>query len=91
MAYAGAEFATKVIRALAGGERIVTPSYVHLDADKDGGAALKKELGRELDYFSSNVQIGVNHSQHLWKRMNHVLIQPCDSLRVSRRSFPLES
>lgn len=60
MAYAGAEFTTKVIKALAGGKDLVAPSYVHLDADEEGGAALKKEIGKELDYFSSNVQIGVN-------------------------------
>ena len=60
MAYAGAEFAIKVIKALAGEKGLVAPSYVHLDADKEGGAAVKKEIGKELDYFSTNVQIGVN-------------------------------
>lgn len=59
MAYAGAEFATKVIKALAGEKGLVAPSYVHLDADKEGGATVKKEIGKELDYFSANVQIGV--------------------------------
>ncbi|KAI9509893.1 NAD-malate dehydrogenase [Russula earlei] len=58
MAYAGAEFANKIIKALSGGESLIAPSYVHLDADKEGGAALKKEIGKELDYFSTNVQIG---------------------------------
>jgi len=60
MAYAGAEFATKVIRALAGEKGLVAPSYVHLDADKEGGAVLRKEIGRELDYFSTNIEIGRN-------------------------------
>jgi malate/lactate dehydrogenase len=63
MAYAGAEFATKVIKALAGEKGLVAPSYVHLDADKEGGAAVKKEIGKELDYFSTNIQIGVNEFQ----------------------------
>lgn len=62
MAYAGAEFAAKVIDALAGKKGLVAPSYVHLDADKEGGAALKKEIGKELDYFSTNVEIGVSFS-----------------------------
>ncbi|KAH9986198.1 NAD-malate dehydrogenase [Russula compacta] len=66
MAYAGAEFATKVIKALAGGKDIVTPSYVHLDADKEGGAALKNEIGKELDYFASNVQIGPNGIEKIY-------------------------
>ncbi|KAI0276062.1 NAD-malate dehydrogenase [Russula aff. rugulosa BPL654] len=60
MAYAGAEFAIKVIKALAGEKGVVAPSYVHLDADKEGGAVVKKEIGKELDYFSANVQIGRN-------------------------------
>ncbi|KAF8494950.1 lactate/malate dehydrogenase [Russula emetica] len=60
MAYAGAEFAIKVIKAVAGEKGLVAPSYVHLDADKEGGAVVKKEIGKELDYFSANVQIGPN-------------------------------
>jgi malate dehydrogenase len=60
MAYAGAEFTIKVIKALAGEKGLVAPSYVHLDADKEGGAIVKKEIGKELDYFSTNVQIGPN-------------------------------
>jgi len=60
MAYAGAEFATKVIRALAGEKGLVAPSYVHLDADREGGATVRREIGRDLDYFSTNVEIGPN-------------------------------
>lgn len=60
MAYAGAEFATRVIRALAGEKGLVAPSYVHLDADREGGATVRKEIGRDLDYFSTNVEIGVS-------------------------------
>ncbi|KAI0033510.1 NAD-malate dehydrogenase [Vararia minispora EC-137] len=58
MAYAGAEFAFKVLRALRGEKGIVAPTYVNLDADKSGGDALKKEIGQDLDYFSANVEIG---------------------------------
>ncbi|KIK09611.1 hypothetical protein K443DRAFT_671505 [Laccaria amethystina LaAM-08-1] len=58
MAYAGAEFASKVLRAVKGEEGIVAPSYVSLEADPVGAAALTKELGTELAYFSSNVELG---------------------------------
>jgi malate dehydrogenase len=60
MAYAGAEFASKVIKALVGEKGLIAPTYVHLDADKEGGAVIKKEIGKDLDYFSTNVEIGVN-------------------------------
>ncbi|THH30319.1 hypothetical protein EUX98_g3873 [Antrodiella citrinella] len=58
MAYAGAEFAVKVIRAIKGETGIVAPSYVHLSADKASGDALKKEIGTEVEYFSAPVLIG---------------------------------
>ncbi|TFK24866.1 L-malate dehydrogenase [Coprinopsis marcescibilis] len=60
MAYAGAEFAFKVIRALKGEKGIIAPSYVSLEADAEGAAALTKELGQELAYFSSNIELGVD-------------------------------
>jgi len=60
MAYAGAEFAEKIIRALKGEKGIITPSYIHLSADKSAGAAVKAELGAELDYFSVKVELGEN-------------------------------
>ena len=59
MAYAGAEFAAKVIRAVKGEKGLVTPTYVNLSADAAGAAALTKELGEELAYFSANVELGV--------------------------------
>lgn len=62
MAYAGAEFATKIIRALKGETGIIAPTFVNLEADVEGAAALKKELGSELTYFSSRVQLGVRWS-----------------------------
>ncbi|THH17491.1 hypothetical protein EW146_g3326 [Bondarzewia mesenterica] len=58
MAYAGAEFATKVLKAINGEKGIIAPSYVHLAADSSGGDALKKEIGKDLDYFSTNIEIG---------------------------------
>jgi len=60
MAYAGAEFAGKVIRAIKGEKGIVAPTFVNLASDKTGGDALKKELGLELEYFSAPVQLGVD-------------------------------
>jgi malate dehydrogenase len=59
MAYAGAEFAAKVLRALNGEKGIVAPSYVSVAADASGSTALTKELGQELAFFSSNVELGV--------------------------------
>ncbi|KAF8154119.1 L-malate dehydrogenase [Crassisporium funariophilum] len=58
MAYAGAEFAAKVLRAVNGEKGIVAPSYVSVNADAAGGAAITKELGEELAFFSSNVELG---------------------------------
>ncbi|KXN85924.1 Malate dehydrogenase, cytoplasmic [Leucoagaricus sp. SymC.cos] len=58
MAYAGAEFAFKILRAVKGEKGIVAPTYVSLAADPQGGALLTKDLGQELAYFSSNVELG---------------------------------
>lgn len=59
MAFSGAEFAGKVIRALKGEKGIIAPTYVNLASDTVGGAVLVKELGQDLTYFSSNVELGV--------------------------------
>ncbi|KAG6377680.1 lactate/malate dehydrogenase [Boletus reticuloceps] len=58
MAYAGAEFANKVILALKGKKGIVAPTFVNLAADKAGGEALKKEIGTDIEYFSAPVELG---------------------------------
>lgn len=58
MAYAGAEFATKILCAINGETGITAPTYVNLTSDPSGGEALKKELGKELEYFSSVVELG---------------------------------
>ncbi|CCM05909.1 uncharacterized protein FIBRA_08147 [Fibroporia radiculosa] len=58
MAYAGAEFAGKVLRALNGEKGIISPSFVHLSCDKAGGDSLKKVIGKELDFFSVPVELG---------------------------------
>ncbi|GJE92943.1 NAD-malate dehydrogenase [Phanerochaete sordida] len=58
MAYAGAEFAQKVIRAIKGEKGIVAPTFVHLSSEPAGGAALKKEIGKDLEYFSAPVELG---------------------------------
>lgn len=59
MAYAGAEFAQKVIRAIKGEKGIIAPTFVHLSSEPAGGAALKKEIGKDLEYFSAPVELGV--------------------------------
>ncbi|KLO17733.1 NAD-malate dehydrogenase [Schizopora paradoxa] len=59
MAYAGAEFAEKIIRAIKGEVGLVTPSFVHLTSDKSGAEVVKEELGtNELEFFSCKVQLG---------------------------------
>lgn len=59
MAYAGAEFATKVIHAIQGKKGIIVPSFVSLTADPAGGEALKKEIEADLEFFSAPVELGV--------------------------------
>ena len=59
MAYAGAEFANALIRAIKGESSVVAPTFVHLTADPAGGEVVRKEIGRELDYFSAPVELGV--------------------------------
>jgi len=58
MAYAGAEFASKILRAIAGEKGIVAPSYVSVEADASAKPVLIKELGEELAFFSSSVEFG---------------------------------
>lgn len=59
MAFAGAEFTEKAIRALKGEKGIIAPSFVSLASDPAGGAALAKELGAELEFFSSRIELSV--------------------------------
>lgn len=59
MAYAGAEFAEKILRAIKGETGIIAPSYVHLTADDEGGKAALKEIGEPLEFFSLKVELGV--------------------------------
>jgi len=66
MAYAGAEFAFKVIRALKGEKGIITPTFVSLEADAKGGAAVRKEIGADLEYFASNVELGPNGAEKIF-------------------------
>ncbi|KAI0339063.1 malate dehydrogenase [Trametopsis cervina] len=57
MAYAGAEFANAIIKAVNGESGIVVPTFVHLSADPSGGEALKKEIGKDLAFFSAPVEL----------------------------------
>lgn len=59
MAYAGAEFAAKLLRALKGEKGLIAPSYVSLEADPSGGKELEKELDASLAFFSAKVELGV--------------------------------
>ncbi|GJJ09350.1 hypothetical protein Clacol_003572 [Clathrus columnatus] len=60
MAYAGAEFATSVIKAINGEKGIIIPSYINLIADKDGAETVISDLGKPLEYFSVKVELGPN-------------------------------
>ncbi|PAV15801.1 NAD-malate dehydrogenase [Pyrrhoderma noxium] len=60
MAYAGAEFAFKLLRAIKGEKGVIAPSYVHLTADAEGGKKVQEEVGAQLEYFSSRVELGAN-------------------------------
>ena len=88
MAYAGAEFASKILRAFKGEEGIVAPSYVSLEADPVGAAALIKELGTEIAYFSSNVELGVSFPVVL--SFSYADFIPSRSLKGSSRLTLLE-
>ncbi|EIW71518.1 hypothetical protein TREMEDRAFT_73330 [Tremella mesenterica DSM 1558] len=57
MAQAGAEFAEFVLEAAFGGKSKVVQAYVYLGADS-GGAAVQKEIGTELEYFSVPIELG---------------------------------
>ncbi|PKY50691.1 malate dehydrogenase, NAD-dependent [Rhizophagus irregularis] len=60
MAQAGARFASSILNATVKGESgIIEPSYVCLDADSVGGKQVKNVVN-ELDYFSSNIELGKN-------------------------------
>ncbi|EJD04961.1 NAD-malate dehydrogenase [Fomitiporia mediterranea MF3/22] len=59
MAYAGAEFAAKLLRAIKGEKGIVAPTFVHLSAH-EGGKTVQEEIGAPLEYFSTRVELGEN-------------------------------
>jgi malate/lactate dehydrogenase len=79
MAYAGAEFAHAIIRALSGEKGIVLPSYVNLSADKDGGAVVAADIGKDLAYFSTRVELGVSVNASLFQfiLIDDVIAQRC--------------
>lgn len=60
MAYAGAEFAAKLLRAIQGEQGIIAPTYVNLTADPEGGKAIQEELKSDISYFSARVEISAN-------------------------------
>ena len=53
MAYAGAKFAGLLLRGLKGEKGVVTPTFVKSPLFEDQG----------IEYFSSNVELGVGHTQ----------------------------
>ena len=81
MAYAGAEFAEKVIRALKGEKGIVAPTFVHLSSDKAGGESVQKELGDQLEFFSVKVELGVS----LWSTIKLSFLTFYDWAKIGER------
>lgn len=61
MAQAGYLFATFILDAVKGKKDVIAPSYVSLEADPQGGAEVRRELGgANLEYFSARVTLGVS-------------------------------
>ncbi|KAH8798499.1 malate dehydrogenase [Flagelloscypha sp. PMI_526] len=59
MAQSAYDFTIKLIKARNGEPGIVTPTYVDLEADVEGGNALKKELeDSDLGFFAVPVELG---------------------------------
>ena len=59
MAYAGADFAAKLLRAIKGETGLTTPSFVSVLADEAGGKQVQEELSAEIPYFSTRIELGV--------------------------------
>ena len=73
MAYAGAEFASKILSALKGsGKEIITQTYVALEADPEGGKKVTEEIGTSLEFFSVSVKLGVRPYQVIHFIPSHV-------------------
>ena len=86
MAYAGAEFAFKVLRAIKGEKGIVAPSYVNLAADREGGEVVKRELGKELENTISATKLKMSRR---WKdcketQMTLRIVSPTPRTTVSK-------
>lgn len=84
MAYAGAEFAAKLLRAIKGEKGVVAPTFVHLSAD-EGGKTVQEEIGAPLDFFSSRVELGVSDS--LQMKRTRSLSTSEHRLMASKRFF----
>jgi len=57
MAYAGARFTFSLLDAIVKRKTVVECTYVNLEADPEGAASIRAEVG-DLDYFSAQVEIG---------------------------------
>jgi len=57
MAFAAARFTLSLIKAQNKEGNVVEPSFVHLDADPEGGAAVRKAVDG-LDFFSTPITLG---------------------------------
>lgn len=64
MAFAGARFASSLIDALNGAKNVIEPAYVKSDIFASDG----------LDYFSSNVELGVRTTFYLYSLIQFYLL-----------------
>jgi malate dehydrogenase len=58
MAFAGARFTLAVLDAIQGKTGVVECTYVNLEADPEGGKAIKQVVGDDVAYFSAQVELG---------------------------------
>lgn len=86
---AGYKFVNQLISAAFEGKTgIVEPSYVYIKGETSGGAAIKSEIGQDLEYFSVPVELGVSLHRHYHSPQSAHAFGPC-SLMVSRKFCPL--
>jgi len=65
MAFAGARFTLAVLDAINGKSGVVECTYVNLDADPEGGKAVKQLVGDDVTYFSAQVELGKDGVQKI--------------------------
>lgn len=77
---AGYKFVERLISAAYEGKSgVVEPSFVYIKGETVGGAAVKAEIGQDLEFFSVPVELGVSDQK---------LLYFCGDLIWLTQSFP---